>query len=173
MVRITGTAFGWIGSKMALIKIKRCCKASRMHPWCRAPSLAPGSRSDDLLLSIPLAAAAHRAWANWAMPLQFNPAVERIEIWSATSDGFVISFESFSGPGIHGKPGFRTAGNEQSSTPILGIFAKFAGTLLGAIWAIDFGPGTLKCAFEFVYGRRAWRDKVTPTKREMPCPTTI
>jgi len=64
------------------------------------------------------------------MPLQFNPAVERIEIWSATSDGSVISFESFSGPGFHGKPGFRAAGNEQSSTPILGIFAMFPGTLL-------------------------------------------
>jgi hypothetical protein len=42
------------------------------------------------------------------MPLQFHHAVDRLEIWSATSDGysFVISFESFSGPGFHGKPGY-------------------------------------------------------------------
>jgi hypothetical protein len=42
------------------------------------------------------------------MPLQFHHVVEKIEIWSATSDGysFVISFESTSGPGFHGKPGY-------------------------------------------------------------------
>jgi hypothetical protein len=42
------------------------------------------------------------------MPLQFHRAVELMEIWSATSDGysFVISFESFSGPGFHGRPGY-------------------------------------------------------------------
>jgi hypothetical protein len=34
--------------------------------------------------------------------------VEDIEIWNATSDGFsfVISYESRSGPGLHGNPGF-------------------------------------------------------------------
>ena len=43
-----------------------------------------------------------------AMPLQFHRAVEQMEVWSATSHGysFVISFESFSGPGFHGKPGY-------------------------------------------------------------------
>jgi hypothetical protein len=43
-----------------------------------------------------------------AMPLQFHRAVEQMEIWSATSDGysFVISFESFAGPGFHGRPGY-------------------------------------------------------------------
>jgi hypothetical protein len=42
------------------------------------------------------------------MPLQFHRAVEQMEIWSATSDGytFVISFESFTGPGFHGRPGY-------------------------------------------------------------------
>jgi hypothetical protein len=42
------------------------------------------------------------------MPLQFHHAVEQMEIWSATSDGysFVISFESTTGPGFHGKPGY-------------------------------------------------------------------
>ena len=34
--------------------------------------------------------------------------IESMEIWSATSDGFsfVISYESRSGPGFHGHPGF-------------------------------------------------------------------
>jgi hypothetical protein len=43
-----------------------------------------------------------------AMPLEFHHVVEKIEIWSATSDGysFVISFESVAGPGFHGKPGY-------------------------------------------------------------------
>jgi hypothetical protein len=42
------------------------------------------------------------------MPLQFHRAVEKMEIWSATSDGysFVISFESPAGPGFHGRPGY-------------------------------------------------------------------
>ena len=42
------------------------------------------------------------------MPLQFHRAVEQMEIWSATSDGytFVISFESFTCPGFHGRPGY-------------------------------------------------------------------
>jgi len=36
-----------------------------------------------------------------------NP-VEDMQIWNASSDGFsfVISFESRSGPGFHGHPGF-------------------------------------------------------------------
>lgn len=35
-------------------------------------------------------------------------AVEGLQIWSASSNGysFVISFESRSGPGLHGHPGF-------------------------------------------------------------------
>ncbi len=34
--------------------------------------------------------------------------VEDIQIWNASSDGFsfVISYESRSGPGLHGNPGF-------------------------------------------------------------------
>jgi len=42
------------------------------------------------------------------MALQFCQAVEGIEIWSATSDGFsfVISHGSRSGSGLHGRPGF-------------------------------------------------------------------
>jgi hypothetical protein len=42
------------------------------------------------------------------MPLQFHPAVENMEIWSATSEGysFVISYESPAGPGFHGRAGY-------------------------------------------------------------------
>jgi hypothetical protein len=42
------------------------------------------------------------------MQLQFHRALDAMEIWSATSDGysFVISFESPAGPGFHGKPGY-------------------------------------------------------------------
>jgi hypothetical protein len=42
------------------------------------------------------------------MPLQFRCAVEKIEIWSAASDGysFVISYESPAGPGLHGRAGY-------------------------------------------------------------------
>ena len=37
-----------------------------------------------------------------------NSPVEDMEIWSASSDGFsfVISYESRSGPGLHGQTGF-------------------------------------------------------------------
>jgi hypothetical protein len=42
------------------------------------------------------------------MPLQFDRAVEDMEIWSATSEGysFVISHESPAGPGFHGRAGY-------------------------------------------------------------------
>ena len=45
------------------------------------------------------------------MALHFNrvgPATAELEIWSASERGFsfVISNESSSGPGLHGKPGF-------------------------------------------------------------------
>ena len=42
------------------------------------------------------------------MPLQFHRAVEDMEIWSAISDGysFVISYESPTGPGFHGRSGY-------------------------------------------------------------------
>ena len=42
------------------------------------------------------------------MSLQFHLAVEDMQIWSASSDGysFVISFESPTGPGLHGRPGY-------------------------------------------------------------------
>ncbi|MGO4513629.1 hypothetical protein CT676_42005 [Bradyrhizobium sp. MOS001] len=42
------------------------------------------------------------------MPLQFQRAVEKMEIWSANSDGysFVISYESPAGPGFHGRAGY-------------------------------------------------------------------
>jgi hypothetical protein len=42
------------------------------------------------------------------MSLQFHRAVEDMEIWSASGDGysFVISFESPNGPGFHGSAGF-------------------------------------------------------------------
>jgi hypothetical protein len=43
-----------------------------------------------------------------AMSLQFHRAVEHMEIWSASSEGFsfVISFESPTGTGFHGSPGY-------------------------------------------------------------------
>jgi hypothetical protein len=45
------------------------------------------------------------------MALHFRrvaPATEELEIWSASERGFsfVISNESSSGPGLHGRPGF-------------------------------------------------------------------
>jgi hypothetical protein len=42
------------------------------------------------------------------MALQFHRAVEDMEIWSGSSDGFsfVITFESLAGPGFHGRPGY-------------------------------------------------------------------
>ena len=43
------------------------------------------------------------------MPLEFQRAIEEMEIWSANSDGysFAISFfKSFAGPGFHGRPGY-------------------------------------------------------------------
>jgi hypothetical protein len=42
------------------------------------------------------------------MLLQFRHAVEDMEIWSVTSEGysFVISYESPSGPGFHGRAGY-------------------------------------------------------------------
>ncbi|MGY3610805.1 MULTISPECIES: hypothetical protein [unclassified Bradyrhizobium] len=42
------------------------------------------------------------------MSLLFHRAVEHMEIWSASSDGysFVISFESLTGPGFRGSPGY-------------------------------------------------------------------
>ena len=43
-----------------------------------------------------------------AMSLQFHRAVKDMEIWSASGDGysFVISFESPTGHGFHGRAGF-------------------------------------------------------------------
>ncbi len=41
-------------------------------------------------------------------PLQFHRALEEMNVWSASSDGFsfVISFESPTGPGFHGRTGY-------------------------------------------------------------------
>jgi hypothetical protein len=43
-----------------------------------------------------------------AMPLQFHRAVEDMEIWSATNEGysFVTTYESPAGPGFHGRAGY-------------------------------------------------------------------
>jgi hypothetical protein len=40
--------------------------------------------------------------------LHFHRAVDDMEIWSASSDGFsfVITYESRAGPGFHGRPGY-------------------------------------------------------------------
>ncbi len=42
------------------------------------------------------------------MTLQFHRAVEHLKIWSASSDGFsfVITYESRTGHGFHGRPGY-------------------------------------------------------------------
>lgn len=42
------------------------------------------------------------------MSLQFHRAVEDMEIWSATGDGFsfVITYESPAGAGFHGRAGY-------------------------------------------------------------------
>lgn len=42
------------------------------------------------------------------MALQFHLAVEEMEVWSASSNGFsfVITYESSTGPGFHGRPGY-------------------------------------------------------------------
>ncbi|XIA62831.1 hypothetical protein ACFIOY_25860 [Bradyrhizobium sp. TZ2] len=41
-------------------------------------------------------------------PLQFHRALEHMDVWSASSDGFsfVISYESPTGPGFHGRAGY-------------------------------------------------------------------
>jgi hypothetical protein len=40
--------------------------------------------------------------------LQFQRALQKQDVWSANSDGisFVITFESQSGPGFHGRTGY-------------------------------------------------------------------
>jgi hypothetical protein len=38
--------------------------------------------------------------------LQFQRAVEEMEIWSANSDGFSFTISYFKSPGVHGKPGY-------------------------------------------------------------------
>jgi hypothetical protein len=42
------------------------------------------------------------------MALQFHRTIENMEIWSANSDGlsFVITHESPTGSGFHGRPGY-------------------------------------------------------------------
>jgi hypothetical protein len=42
------------------------------------------------------------------MSLQFHRADEDLKIWIASSDGFsfVITYESSTGPGFHGRPGY-------------------------------------------------------------------
>ncbi|MGY3621918.1 hypothetical protein [Bradyrhizobium sp. USDA 10063] len=42
------------------------------------------------------------------MTLQFHRAVEHLEVWSASCDGFsfVITYESPTGAGFHGRPGY-------------------------------------------------------------------
>ena len=82
----------------------------------------PGSRSPaPPILSAPL-----------TMPLQFHHAVEKIEIWSATTGGysFVISFESPAGTGFHGRFGYvaswRAAHHSRGAVKIDGSpFATF------------------------------------------------
>ena len=40
--------------------------------------------------------------------LQFHRSVEELDVWSASSGGlsFVITYESPTGPGFHGRPGY-------------------------------------------------------------------
>lgn len=67
------------------------------------------------------------------MPLQFDRAVENIEIWSASRDGysFVISFQSPTGPGFCGRLGYvaswRPLDHSRGSIRVLGSpFQSFA-----------------------------------------------
>ncbi|KYK50352.1 hypothetical protein [Bradyrhizobium liaoningense] len=67
------------------------------------------------------------------MPLQFHRAVEDMEIWSASSDGysFVISFQSPTGHGFRGRLGYvaswRPLDQSRGSFKILGSpFQSFA-----------------------------------------------
>ena len=73
-------------------------------PWPEE-NLPPGWRPQPENLG-PL-----RLAGSWKAPMHFSrvaPAMEELEIWSAIELGysFVISNESRSGPGLHGKPGF-------------------------------------------------------------------
>lgn len=65
--------------------------------------------------------------------MQFTPVVEDVDIWTANSDGFsfVISYESRSGPGFHGRTGFvaswRTIDHKRSAIRVGGSpFKTFA-----------------------------------------------
>lgn len=99
-------------SVRSLIQIKRCGEKGKVECHrCGTTSsdhATPGSRS-IATPTRPTGAAAPFARVNGlAMPLQFHRAVEKIEIWSASSEGysFVISHESPAGPGLHGRAGY-------------------------------------------------------------------
>jgi hypothetical protein len=60
------------------------------------------------------------------MSLHFHPSLADLEIWSATSRGFsfVISYESPTGPGLHGRAGYlaswRAVHNGRSAVRVTG-----------------------------------------------------
>ena len=118
---ITGKA---IGSRLSMIQIKACSEIGKIelpsvrHDFfrpcrkgimkdldvqdlLRAIGSTPGSRS--AAPPTPASSCRPAAGERLAIPLQFHRAVEKMEIWSANSDGysFVISYESPNGPGFH------------------------------------------------------------------------
>ena len=70
--------------------------------------------------------------------------VEDIQIWNASSDGFsfVISYESRSGPGLQGKPGFVASWRYQNRSAVKVIGSPFK-TLTDAEQACDVVLGHL------------------------------
>jgi len=72
--------------------------------------------------------------------------VENIEIWNAASDGFsfVISYESRSGPGFHGNPGFLASWRPiYRNTPAIKVIGSPFKTMTDAEQACEVMLGYL------------------------------
>jgi hypothetical protein len=81
--------------------------------------------------------------------MQFNriiTPVEAIQIWNASSDGlsFVISYESRSGPGLHGNPGFLASWRPvYQNTPAIKVIGSPFKTMTDAEQACEVMLGYL------------------------------
>ena len=72
--------------------------------------------------------------------------VEAIQIWNASSDGlsFVISYESRSGPGFHGNPGFLASWRPiYRNTPAIKVIGSPFKTMTDAEQACEVMLGYL------------------------------
>jgi hypothetical protein len=72
--------------------------------------------------------------------------VEAIQIWNASSDGlsFVISYESRSGPGLHGNPGFLASWRPvYQNTPAVKVIGSPFKTMTDAEQACEVMLGYL------------------------------